>query len=232
MSGTALAILLLLVAGGSLAARPAHAAALVYIDPGHPSETSAGNTVQNGTTEVHIAWQVAGRLRARLEAAGTRAALTKSAERQFVRNRDRALTANRARADLLVRLHCDTGEGSGFALYAPDRPGTVDGVTGPAPDVISRSLDAARAIHRGMAAALRGVLVDGGIRGDSATYVGARQGALTGSIFSEIPVVTIEMVVLSNARDAAFIRSSAGQERMAAAIAAGIERYLDATRNR
>ena len=222
-----LAVVLLLVAGASHAARPAHAARLVYIDPGHPSETSTGGTVQNGTTEVHIAWRVAGKLRARLEAAGIRAALTKSAEHQFVSNRDRALAATRAGADVLVRLHCDTGDGSGFALYAPDRPGTVGGVTGPTPEVIARSLEAARAIHRGMAAVLRGVLADGGVRGDSATRVGARQGALTGSIFSAVPVVTIEMVVLSNVRDAAFIRSSAGQDWMAAAIAAGIERYLD-----
>jgi N-acetylmuramoyl-L-alanine amidase len=56
--------------------------------------------------------------------------------------------------------------------------------------------------------------------------VGSRQGALTGSIFSEVPVVTVEMVVLSNAHDARFITSARGERRMAEAIAAGIERYM------
>ena len=73
---------------------------VVCIDPGHPSETSAGAVVQNGTTEVHIAWVVAQKLRALLEARGVRTVMTKSAENQLVRNRDRAIAANRARAAL------------------------------------------------------------------------------------------------------------------------------------
>jgi N-acetylmuramoyl-L-alanine amidase len=38
-------------------------APVVVIDPGHPSEVSSGATVQNGTTEVAVAWAVALRLR-------------------------------------------------------------------------------------------------------------------------------------------------------------------------
>jgi len=41
------------------------------------------------------------------------------------------------------------------------------------------------------------VLKDGGVRGDSKTLIGSKQGALTGSIFSQVPIVTIEMVVLA-----------------------------------
>jgi N-acetylmuramoyl-L-alanine amidase len=210
------------------AARPtiAEEPPVVCIDPGHPSETSAGNVVQNGTTEVHIAWVVALKLRALLEAKGMRTVMTKSAEARLVRNRDRAMIANRARARLMVRLHCDASNDSGFALYAPDRQGSVEGVTGPSPEVIERSQQAARAIHQGMAERLAGVLKDGGVRGDSKTYVGSRQGALTGSIFSEVPVVTVEMVVLSNKSDARFIKDEKGQNRMAEAIAAGIERFI------
>jgi N-acetylmuramoyl-L-alanine amidase len=207
--------------GQSLAERP-----IICIDPGHPSETSAGTVVQNGATEVHIAWAVALKLRALLEARGVRTVMTKSAENQLVKNRDRAIAANRARAALMVRLHCDASKDSGFALYAPDRQGRVEGVTGPSAEVIERSQQAARALHKGMAETLAGVLKDGGVRGDSKTYVGERQGALTGSIFSEVPVVTIEMVVLSNRSDAEFIKSDAGQNLMAEAIAKGIERFL------
>jgi N-acetylmuramoyl-L-alanine amidase len=41
-----------------------------------------------------------------------------------------------------------------------------------------------------------------------------------------VPVVTIEMVVLSNKSDAVFIISEDGQQKMAQAIAAGVERFV------
>ncbi|MBT8398747.1 MAG: N-acetylmuramoyl-L-alanine amidase, partial [Gemmatimonadetes bacterium] len=62
----------------------------------------------------------------------------------------------------------------------------------------------------------------------SKTAVGARQGALTGSIFSGIPVVTVEMVVITQPEGEAFIASEDGQLRMARAIAAGIEAHFNA----
>ena len=209
----------------SRVARPL-AAPVIAVDPGHPSETSAGDVVQNGVTEVQVAWQVSLRLRELLQTRGYRVVMTKSAERQLVTNRERARIANAAGAALLVRLHADTGPSRGFALYYPDRKGTVSGMTGPDSSVIRRSREAALALHRGMVGALAGALRDGGVLGDSKTEVGSRQGALTGSIFSAVPAVTIEMVVLANAADAAFIRSAAGQARMAAAIADGIDAHL------
>jgi N-acetylmuramoyl-L-alanine amidase len=204
---------------------------VICIDPGHPSETSAGNAIQNGTTEVHIVWTVALKLRELLEAKGISVVMTKDAEKQLVKNKDRAMIANDSSAALMVRLHCDASTDSGFALYAPDRQGTVHGVTGPSRDVMERSLSAAKAVHSGMVEALKGSLKDGGVRGDSQTYIGSRQGALTGSIYSKVPVVTIEMVVLSNKSDAEFIKSESGQQKMAEAIASGIELFLKKTAN-
>ena len=49
----------------------------IVIDPGHPSEVSSGATIQNGTSEVHIAWQVAQRLATLLRAQGYRVVLSK-----------------------------------------------------------------------------------------------------------------------------------------------------------
>jgi N-acetylmuramoyl-L-alanine amidase len=215
------------VAAGTDAAREAP---VVVIDPGHPSEVSRGDFVQNGTTEVHVAWEVALRLRRELERRGYRVRLTKARERELVRNRRRAEIANRANAALMIRLHCDATSDSGFALYYPDRAGTAHGRTGPTADVMARSRAAAESLHVDMAAELGGVLKNGGVRGDSRTAVGARQGALTGSIFSEVPVVTVEMVVLSNARDARFISDEDGQLHMARALAKGVERFVPLAR--
>lgn len=199
---------------------------VIAIDPGHPSEVSRGSEIQNGTTEVETAWEVALRLETLLHDRGYEVVMTKSSKMQLVRNVERAEIANRARAALMVRLHCDASADSGFAIYYPDRVGTAAGKTGPPADVIRRSLAAAESLHASMAPALARRLKDGGVRGDSKTLVGSQQGALTGSIFSQVPVVLVEMVTLSNARDAAFIKSSEGRALLARAIADGVGRYV------
>ena len=110
---------------------------VVCIDPGHPSEVASGRNVQNGTNETHVAWVVATKLREALEARGYEVVLTKSSEDELVRNRDRAVVANRARAALMVRLHCDASVESGFAVYYPDRAGRAkDGTVGPGRSVV------------------------------------------------------------------------------------------------
>ena len=199
---------------------------IVCIDPGHPSEVSSGAELQNGTTEVHIAWMVSLKLQKALQAQGCKVVLTKSKDDEVVKNKERAQIANAAGAALMIRLHCDATADSGYALYYPDRQGTKEGVTGPTPEVMQRSQQAAEAIHAAMATLLAGVLKDGGVRGDSKTLIGSKQGALTGSIFSQVPVVTVEMVVLSNKSDAAFIKSKSGQQQMAQALAAGVMKFV------
>ena len=80
-----------------------------------------------------------------------------------------------------------------------------------------------RLFHPAVIAALGGALADRGIKGDSATGVGGKQGALTGSIFSQVPALTVEMVVLTDTHDYHFIRTRAGQQQMARALLAGVE---------
>ncbi|HEX8849480.1 MAG TPA: N-acetylmuramoyl-L-alanine amidase [Gemmatimonadaceae bacterium] len=198
----------------------------IVIDPGHPSEVSDGATVQNGISEVHASWLVARRLESLLRARGYRVVLTKPAERRMVTNVERATVGNRQRAALVVRLHCDASSDSGYAIYYPDRVGTAHGRTGPDTSVMRQSREAAESLHVSMASHIGARLKDGGVRGDSRTFVGGKQGALTGSIFSEVPVALVEMVTLSNRHDAAFIRDVAGQRLMARAIAEGVERYV------
>ncbi|HEX8118648.1 MAG TPA: N-acetylmuramoyl-L-alanine amidase, partial [Pyrinomonadaceae bacterium] len=212
---------------------PGSGRTVVCIDPGHPSEVASGQNVQNGTSEAHVDWAVATKLREALEARGYEVVLTKSSEEEVVRNRDRALVANRARAALMIRLHCDASTERGFAVYYPDRQGKArDGSVGPTQGVIEGSRLAAEALHAGLAEGLKGALEDNGLRTDYQTKVGREQGgALTGSIFSEVPVVTIEMVVLSNPADAEFIKTEEGQRRMAEAIADGVTRFVPPSKN-
>lgn len=73
-----------------------------------------------------------------------------------------------------------------------------------------------------MAKSLKGSLRDNGLKTDVQTAVGAKQGALTGSIFSQVPAVLVEMVVLTNRRDEAFILSKSGRAKMVEALTAGV----------
>lgn len=197
---------------------------VVCVDPGHTSETSQGTASRDGRlSERHVNWVVGQRLRRLLQAEGAMVVMTKQTEGQVVTNRRRAEIANAAHALVFLRLHCDAGTGSGLATYYPDRQGTRFGVRGPSPIIIAASRQAARIFHPAVIRALGGALRDDGIKGDSATHVGGQQGALTGSIFARVPALTIEMCVLTNAHDYAFIRTSGGQEKMARALLAGVE---------
>src|SRR5438132_824966 len=112
---------------------------VICIDPGHPSEVADGNTVVNHTSETHCDWAVGLRLKQLLEQAGYRVVMTKSAEKQKVTNARRAEIANRSHAALMLRLHCNSGAGSGFNVYYPDRPARLDGTVGPPPGVCRAS---------------------------------------------------------------------------------------------
>jgi N-acetylmuramoyl-L-alanine amidase len=208
---------------------PARPRPVICVDPGHPNTFNAATDMVNGTNENRINWQVAQRLERILKEKGYDVAMTRNAELHYVENKDRGLFCSASGAVLAVHLHCESTPGSGFALYYPDRVGTYNykddpdnGFKGPSAQVISQSKITAALIQNGMKDALAGVLPDRGLYGDSRTAVGSTQGALTFSIFSKIPTVTIEMVVLTNKKDAALIKSEAGQEKMAAAIASGI----------
>ncbi len=194
----------------------------VCIDPGHPSENSDGRSLSHGLREVTVVWQVSLLLRQQLERAGVRVSMTKQREEQFVTNRDRAHIASAVGADLLLRLQADAGSGTGFTVYYPRRQGHARGVRGPSPSVLKATAGAARLFYPAFSAALKGRLKNNGLRGDDQTLIGRRQGALTGSVFSEVPTLLVEMVYLTNPRDAAWIRQPQNKERMAAALAKGI----------
>jgi N-acetylmuramoyl-L-alanine amidase len=195
---------------------------LVCLDPGHPSENNDGGELTNGLREVTVNWEVAQLLRRDLESDGFTLVMTKESESQFVTNKDRAEIANRAQADLFLRLHADAGKATGFTVYYPRKQGTAHGVTGPGADVLRTSKSAAQAFHAAFVQALRGQLKDNGLRGDEESFIGGKQGALTGSIFSKVPTILVEMIFLTTTQDAEWIKQSSNKKLMAQAIAEGV----------
>lgn len=198
---------------------------VICIDPGHPSDASRG-TQGRRITEIRADWLVALRLKFLLESRGASVVLTKNSQEQFVTNKERAEIANRCGADLMVRLHCDDASGSGIATYFPDRSGVRGDAHGPSPEIIAESSAIAPYFHQALVRSLRGVLLDRGAHSDLLTAVGSKQGALTGSIFSKVPVVLVEMCVLTNQHDEDLIVSEQGQERIAEALYEGVRSAL------
>lgn len=209
MRSTILFLMLTMAAGGL--------AQTICIDPGHPSENGLGSKGKS-LTEVAAAWKVGLRLKSLLEADGYRVMMTKSAERQRVTNRKRAEIANEAGASLFLRLHCDAAAGSGIGVYYPDKPGQSGGVSGPSKEVRSRSRSLAKLFHPALVAALKGKHPDRGLHTDRQTAIGRRQGALTGSIHAKVPVLLVELAVLTNPRDERFLASKGGQEAICQAL--------------
>lgn len=200
---------------------------IVCIDPGHPSETAEGAEA-GGLSENTLNWLVAIRLATRLNALGIQWVSTKNSLHERVTNRRRAEIANGANiyhmpCAIFIRLHCDEGAGRGFTWYYPDRAARKYGVYGPSKNVQIASRNAAIFLNEGMKPVLKGYLKSNSIKTDAATGVGGRQGGvLTGSIFSKVPTALIEMCFINKRSDARFIGSSAGQDRMAQALASGI----------
>jgi len=203
---------------------PTAAAQTICLDPGHPSEAGRGATGRN-TTEIKVAWRIAVLVKAKLQADGYQVVMTKSKEQQYVTNKRRAEVANGAGAALLLRLHCDAGSDSGFGVYYPGQVGRArDGHTGPSAEVLRQSKLAAERFQAALSTQLKGQLHDRGLMTDKQTAIGAKQGgALTGSIYSQVPTVLVEMVVLTNQHDEAFVMSKAGEKTLSDAIAVAAE---------
>ncbi|MBS1726320.1 MAG: N-acetylmuramoyl-L-alanine amidase [Armatimonadetes bacterium] len=201
----------------------------VCIDPGHPSEVGRG-TQGKHITEIKAVWQVAVKLKKELEMRGVKVVMTKSKEEELVKNKDRSATANKAHVDLMVRLHCDDAAGTGYAIYYPDQKGTAQGKTGPSDDVLKACGKIAPVFHEEFKKAIGDELHDNGLLSDTKTAVGGKYGALIGSIFSEVPVVLIEMCRLNNPKDEAYISSEKGQNALAKALAEATIRSIRETK--
>jgi N-acetylmuramoyl-L-alanine amidase len=202
----------------------------VCIDPGHPSEVGRG-TAGKSVSEIQVAWEVGTALRDVLVKDGYRVVMTKSKRDQVVTNRKRAEIANEAKADLMLRLHCDASTDRGYAIYYPGQRGTVNGFTGPSMSVVQFSSLAAYAFHGAFSRTIGSRLQNNGVKTDTQTSIGAKQGALTGSIYSERPVILVEMVVLTNPKDEAFISSKAGKQVMVEALRQGVQAAVPIVRN-
>ena len=174
----------------------------VVIDPGHGGKDPGATSVL-GFYEKGINLSVALDVARLLEQRGLRVKMTRTDD-YYPELEERAAIANRLNADLFVSIHADSFPKSsrrGFTVYI-------------AKAASSSSRRAARAIVRSMSGT---GLNSFGVQTANYHVLTATRG----------PAVLVEMGYLSNRREAALLRSSSFQNRLAKAIAEGIIDYFN-----
>jgi N-acetylmuramoyl-L-alanine amidase len=219
-------------------ADPSAARPVVVLDPGHnggnathrarmTTQVPAGfgqykdcNTVgtqtNDGYPEHTFNFDVATRVRALLARRGVEVRMTRPDDAGVGPCvNDRAATGNRARADAVVSIHADGSlSGHGFHVIEAERA--------PAgPTVAPASHRLAEAVHDRY-------LAESGFA--ASTYAGHdgynRRTDLAGLNLSTRPTILIECGNMRDANDARLMTSPGGRQRIATAIAEGIEDYL------
>ncbi|MGI5939812.1 MAG: N-acetylmuramoyl-L-alanine amidase [Thermoleophilia bacterium] len=216
-------------------ATPAHAAArnkLVVIDPGHQARgnsdlepigpgaratkakvTSGTSGVATGVAESELVLAVAHRLRSMLSAAGVQVVMTRTSNDVNLSNIQRAQIANRAQADLFVRIHADGSNDSTITgihvLYPASIPGWTD--------------DIAAASKRAAALAQQELIAATGARDRG---ISARDD-MTGFNWSDVPVILPEIGFMSNPTEDRLLATAAYQDTIAEALSRAILKFLD-----
>jgi N-acetylmuramoyl-L-alanine amidase len=217
------------------------AGTVVVIDPGHnpgnfrhPDEINrlvdagtlmkacdtTGTATNGGYREADFTWDVAVRLRRILLARGATVVLTRPGRTKPAWGpciTERAERGNRARADVAISIHADGGPASGrgfHVAYAPSIAGLTDDIAKP-----SKRLAVVLRDTYGRQTGL-----------PTATYLGGNglsvRSDFGGLNLSDVPKVLFESANMRNAVDAALLVEPAFRQRIARALAAGLQRFL------
>lgn len=212
------------------AERPPGRALVVCIDPGHqaqantdrepigpganetkPKVTGGGTGVVTKQSEYALTLAVSLKVKERLEARGVTVVLTRSANEVDIANSQRAEVANRAGADLFVRIHADSSTNADERGISTLYPG---GNAWVAP-IERTSLEAARAVHAAVIAATGAA--DKGL---------VKRADLSGFNYATVPAILVETGYLSNPIEDRRLADPTYQDTLADGIAAGILAYL------
>jgi N-acetylmuramoyl-L-alanine amidase len=181
---------------------PRRLSGTVVIDAGHGGKDPGARSIL-GFYEKGVNLSVALDVARLLEQRGLRVTMTRTDD-YFVELEDRAAIANNLDADLFVSIHADSfpkNTRRGFTIYIANAAS-------------SSSRRAANAIARSMA-------------GTGLNSFGVQRANYHVLTATRGPAVLVELGYLSNRREAALLRSSSFQDRLARAVANGICDYFD-----
>lgn len=203
----------------------------IVIDPGHGSKAnlekeplSPGSSVMKikdgggasgvttGTPEYKITMRVAKALNEKLTAKGYKVIMTKTDENLSLGNVERAEIGNKAKADLVIRLHCDSFDdpsAKGASMLVPKGNNENTKVIATSSERYGKTI--LDTYCSKMNIKNRGLI---------------HSEDMTGFNWSKVPVVLIEMGFLSNPEEDNMMSSSDFQEKSADAISEGIEKIF------
>jgi len=200
---------------------------VVCIDPGHqgkenkdlepigPGSSETKPSVSSGTrgklagTEDAVNLDVGLRLHEILIKKGVTVVMIRVTSDVNVPNSERASIANRCKADLCIRLHCDAGaEHNCFTLY----PALIKNWTD---DVYEESLKAAGIVQKAYSTYTS--IPDKGL---------IPRSDLSGFNWSDVPVILPEMLHLQNPEDDQKASTPEFRQKMAEGLAIGVLEYL------
>jgi N-acetylmuramoyl-L-alanine amidase len=176
-------------------------AGVVIVDAGHGGH-DPGTISATGIQEKNINLRVAAKVARLLEQRGIGVVMTRWQD-QFIELEERSAIANRRGADLFVSIHADSApsrSAQGFTVYV----------------ATAASAGAYRAAHAINQAMERTDMNNRGIREEDYRVL----------VNTECPAALIELGYLSNSEDAAHLADDSFRDRLAEAIADGIEAYL------
>jgi len=217
-----------------VAAGSSSSLAVVVVDPGHDLHANlatepigpgsktmkikdGGGTsgVVTHTPEAVVNLAVGLRLRALLVRCGVKVVMTRTTTSHLsMGNVDRAEIANRADADLFIRIHADgsvdRNEAGAHTLYPADIKGWTD-------DIYTPSLAAARIVQTQL------------VKAEGFPDLGLeRRSDITGFNWSNVPVILPEIGFLTNPTEDRILSSSGGQARAALGLCRGVIEFLAA----
>lgn len=204
---------------------------IVGIDPGHQSRGNSG-TEQNGpgskvykakvsggtygrTTgipEYRLTLQIGKKLKSELVNRGYQVVMTRTKHKVNISNKQRAVFINESGADICVRLHAD-GVGN-----ASVRGASAQCSSSKSPYVSGLYKKSNKLSKEVLAAYCKKT----GFRSLGTFY----RDDLTGTNWSTVPTTLIELGFMTNPSDDRYMASAAGQKKMAAGLANGIDAYF------
>lgn len=210
---------------------PLPTAPLIYIDPGHqlkgnnelepigPSSKVKKAKVTSGTkgvftkkTEYQLNLEVSLLLKELLLAKGYRVQMTREKNDVNLSNKERALLANKAGAELFVRIHADGSDKAainGISIQYPIENSASKTIMAKpsklaAVDVLDALIEETGANSRGI----------------------APRSDLAGFNWSKVPSILVEMGFMTNKKEDILMSTKGYQDKLAKGIVSGIEKWL------
>lgn len=200
---------------------------VIVVDPGHSNKANlekepnapgsslmkikdgGGATgISTKTPEHVINMEVAVRLKALLEQMDFRVIMTKTEHSQSLGNVERATIGNGAKADLVIRIHCDSNDNSAAVGASMLIPQPMNENT---KKIYEESKRCGEIVLNTLAKQV-------GMKNRGLIY----SKDMTGFNWSEVPVILVEMGFLSNPQEDKLLSSPSYQDKLAKGLADGI----------